>query len=226
MRFRLRTRLGAAFMAVGIGSVVASGLLIDRTVRAAAFEQVQERLAYEVTMTGQMMASALFAPLAPDDTSLDAPVGDLAKAVSTHLSVLTPEGIVVADSEGKTAPSREHVPEVREALAKGKGNAVRSHGGVLRLWVAETVRRDGDVLGIARASVPMAVVEAQAERVRARVALAGVLALVFSALSALLLAAGISRPVQRLAAASRRIGEGDLSVAVSEPQGDEIGELG
>ncbi|MFM2418505.1 MAG: hypothetical protein RL385_3228, partial [Pseudomonadota bacterium] len=53
MRFRLRTRLGAAFMAVGIGSVVASGLLIDRTVRAAAFEQVQERLAYEVTMTGQ-----------------------------------------------------------------------------------------------------------------------------------------------------------------------------
>jgi two-component system chemotaxis sensor kinase CheA len=213
-------------MAVGIGSVVASGLLIDRTVRAAAFEQVQERLAYEVTMTGQMMASALFAPLAPDDTSLDAPVGDLAKAVSTHLSVLTPEGIVVADSEGKTAPSREHVPEVREALAKGKGSAVRSQGGLLRLWVAETVKRDGDVLGIARASVPMAVVEAQAERVRARVALAGVLALVFSALSALLLAAGISRPVQRLAAASRRIGEGDLSVTVNEPKGDEIGELG
>jgi two-component system chemotaxis sensor kinase CheA len=226
MRFRLRTRLGAAFMAVGIGSVVASGLLIDRTVRASAFEQVQERLAYEVTMTGQMMASALFAPLGPDDTRLDAPVGDLAKAVSTHLSVLTPEGVVVADSEGKAAPTPRHDAEVAEALAKGKGSAVRAQGGAPRLWVAETVKRDGDVLGVARASVPMAVVEAQAERVRGRVVLAGVLALVFSALSALLLAAGISRPVQRLAAASRRIGEGDLDVTVSEPQGDEIGELG
>ena len=88
-----------AFLLVGVVSTALAGILVDRTVRRLSSDQVEERLRYEVTMTGQMMASALFAPLAPDDTSLRGPVTDLARAVKTQLSVLTPEGVVAADSD-------------------------------------------------------------------------------------------------------------------------------
>jgi len=225
----LRTRLVFAFLLVGVVSTALAGILVDRTVRRLSSDQVEERLRYEVTMTGQMMASALFAPLAPDDTSLRGPVTDLARAVKTQLSVLTPEGVVAADSDRAVdaAPVLEGwAPEVIAARKSGKGSAVRGSGNAARLWVAESVVREGQVLGIARASVPMTVIQAQVSAVRERVLVAAGAALLISSLIALALSFGIARPIARLAAAARLIGAGQLDTRVQVTGADEIGELG
>lgn len=225
----LKTRLVLAFLLVGVVSTALAGILVDRTVRRLAFDQIEERLKYEVTMTGQMTASALFAPLAPEDTSLRGPITDLAAAVKTQLSVLTPEGIVVADSErpADAAPSmQKDALEVVAARRSGKGSAVRGVAKDARLWVAESVVRDGQTLGIARASVPMSVVEEQVQLVRKRVILAAAVALLISSLIAIALSLGIARPIARLAAAARRIGEGELDTRVEVVSHDEIGDLG
>ncbi len=213
---------------VGVVSVAVTGLLIDRTVRKMVFEQVAERLRYEVTMTGQMAASALFAPLAADDTSLQGPITELSNAVHTQLGVLTPDGVVAADSEravnGK--PSLDSAePEIVTTLREGKGSAVRGEGAGRRLWIAERVVRDGAVLGIARASVPMSIVDAQVNLVRRRVLWAALAALLLASPIGIGLSLGISRPIRRLAEVARRIGEGDLEVRSAEPPGDEVGEL-
>ncbi len=231
MRMSLRGRLLAAFLFVGLISVAGAGWLVDRTVRREAYDQVAERLQYEVTMTGQMTASALFAPLGHDDTSLSDPIHDLADAVHTQLSVLTPDGFCVADSatpRGATAAptSEAHEPEVAEALAHGRGSAVRGEGAERRLWVAETVVRDGKVLGIARAAVPLSVVDEAAHRVRVDVVQAALGALALAGLLGVLLSFEIARPVRKLAAAARRVGGGELSVRVDVPSGDELGDLG
>jgi len=229
MRLSLKTRLVLAFLLVGVVSAALAGVLVDRTVRRLAFEQVEERLRYEVTMTGQMMASALFAPLAADDASLRAPVSDLSKAVKTQLSVLTPEGVVVADSElgNDAAPlPQTAAAEIVAARRSGKGSAVRGQGNLARLWVAESVVREGQTLGIARASVPMTVVEQQVKVVRGRVMVAALVALLISSVIALGLSIGIARPIAKLAEAARRIGQGQLDTRVDVTSGDEIGALG
>ena len=226
-RLSVQNRLLCAFLLVVGVSLAAAGTLIDHVVNRTAFDQVEERLRYEVTMTSQMVASALFAPLELGDNSLQGPVSELSKAVRTHLSVLTPAGSVAADSEGRLgAGSGGLDPEFLQALRERKGAAVRGDGAARQLWVAESVVRDGRVLGVVRASVPMTIVEAQAIAVRRRVLLAAFGALLLGALVAMGVALGISRPIRRLAEAARRIGSGDLDVNVNEPVGDEIGELG
>ncbi len=228
-RMGLGGRLVLAFLTVGFVSVAGAGALVDRTVRTEAAAKVEERLRYEVTMAGQMTASALFAPLDHGDTSLQGPIRELAAAVQTHLSVLTPDGFDVADSEvppGEEAKSEATAPEVIAALRDGKGSAVRGEGAMRRVWVAETVQREGKVLGIARASLPMSVVDDQVRAVRMRVLQAIVGALAIGAIIALILSIGIARPVRRLAAAARRIGAGELETRVDVPAGDEIGDLG
>ena len=228
-RMGLGARLAAAFVTVGLVSACGAGALVDRTVRAEAAAKVEERLRYEVTMTGQMMASALFVPLDHGDTSLQGPVRDLAAAVQTHLSILTFDGFDVADSEaapGAPPSSEGSAPEVIAALRDGKGSAVRGEGAMRRVWVAEAISRDGHVLGIARASLPTRVIDDQVRAVRMRILQAILGALAIAALFALVLSIGIARPVRRLAAAARRIGGGDLATRVDVPQGDEIGDLG
>jgi signal transduction histidine kinase len=201
MRMTLRNRLTGAFMMVAVVSAGGAGVLIDRTVRHAASDQVAERLRYEVTMTGQIMASALFAPLSAGDKSLCEPVRDLAAAVHTHLSLLTPEGVVAADSEAGPEGSPEPAggaEEVHLALRDGQGTSVRGAPAAARMWVAEKVVRDGRTLGVARASVPMTVVERQVSAIRAKVLLACLGALIFAALIGFALSRTMSRSLKKL----------------------------
>jgi len=229
LRMGLFPRLFGSFLLVVLFSLSSAGYLVARSVREAGFAQVEERLSYEVTMTGQMLASALFAPLAPGDATLQAPIKDLSDAVHTHLSLLTPDGVVVADSEGGTSARAEpeRVPaDVARALAVGRGSAVSSERGNERLWVAERISRDGQVLGIARASVPTSVIEQRVDAVEKQIAIASLIALGLGVLTALGLSLSIVRPVRRVADAARSIGSGALTTRVEISSSDEIGDLG
>jgi two-component system chemotaxis sensor kinase CheA len=228
MRFGLGGRIFGGFLLVGAAGVGVSGWLVDRNVERTAYEQTSDRLRYEVTMAGQMTASALFAPVAKGDQTLQAPIRDLAHAVDTHLSLVAPDGWLVADSEVE-APGEELVAEaeeVRRAVESGRGTSIRAAGGERRLWVAEAVRRDGNLLGVVRASIPTRTVEAQVRAVRQRLLLGAVSALAVAVLIAAILTFGIVRPARALARAARRIGEGELDVRTRTTAKDELGDLG
>jgi two-component system, chemotaxis family, sensor kinase CheA len=227
MRIGLRVKLCVAFIGLAVLAVGVCGALVDRVVKQQGRARTEERLRYEVTMTGQMTASSLFAPLAPGDTSLQAPITELAASVQTHLSLLTPEGHLAADSEraGDLGGDEHAAPEVVQALAHTWGTSVRDYSGQARLWVAQTIVRDQHVLGIARASLPMSAIQAQVEQVRRQVLVAAAMALGIASLLAAGLSLGIARPVRRLALAARQIGEGALGTRVAITTGDEIGEL-
>jgi two-component system chemotaxis sensor kinase CheA len=229
MKLGLASRLFLGFLVVLLLGLGSAGYLVDRTVERAAFDQTADRLHYEVIMTGQMTASALFAPLAGGDASLEGPIHDLADAVHTHLSLIAPSGAVVADSEteiGQTPVQDDSAPEVAQAIAAGRGTSIRGDGTARRLWIAEAVRRDGKLLGVARASIPVSTIRAQVTVIRKQLAFGAGIALLIAALCALFLSIGIVRPIRRLSAAARSLGEGDLNVRANIVRGDEIGALG
>lgn len=229
MRVSLSTRLFVGFFTVSLVGLGTASYLLDRNVERVAYEQTNDRLRYEVTMTGQITASALFTPLARGDASLQGPVRDLGAAVQTHLSLVAPDGALAADSEVETVDpnaSESDAPEVIQALTTGRGESIRGVRGAERLWVAEAIKRDGNVLGVARASVPRSVVEAQVTAVRKRLGLGAAVALLIAMASAFFIALGITRPVRRLVDAARRLGNGELTVRTGLTQNDELGELG
>ena len=229
MRIHLGARLFASFVTVALVGLGSAGYLVDRNVERAAYAQSAALLRTEVVMTGQMTASALFAPLARGDASLQGPVRELGAAVHTQLSLVAPDGALAADSEVEAVDplaSEADAAEVKQALAGGSGEAVRGVGAARRLWVAEAIRRDGRLLGVSRASIPTSTIEAQLREVRRRLAFGAGVALLIAMVSALLIAIGIVRPVRRLAIAARRLGQGELSVRANVSQDDEIGDLG
>lgn len=228
MNVRLGPRLLAGFFVVATIGLGVAAFLVGRSVERALVLEMTERLRYEVTMTGQMSASALFAPLEHDDASLVDPIHELANAVHTHLSIIAPDGTVVADSSivGPPLAAAGDAPEVRDAIAFGRGEARRGEGANARVWVAEAIRRDGELLGVARASMPMREVEAHMVNVRQDLAVGAVVALFVATAIGVLLTIGIVRPVRKLAAAARRIGKGELGARAGIDSGDEIGDLG
>ena len=228
IRVGLGARLFLGFLLVSIVGVGVCAVLVDRNVQARAHAQATERLTDEVTMLGQMTANALFGAVDPTDTSLSSVVKQLAEAVHSNLSILAPDGTVVADSE-ESDPARganqSQAPEILQALAFGTGVSVRSSGSESRLFVAESIVRDGKALGLARASIPIAAVDAAARNVRRQMSYGGLAAVAIAALLAALTTLGILSPVRKLADGAKRVGAGDLAHRVDVRTNDEIGDL-
>ncbi len=228
LRFGLGLRLFLGILCVVLLGAGISAALVDRNVRERAKSEVESRLTYEVIMLGQMTANALFGPIDPTDTSLSSVVKQLADAVHTELAVLAADGTVVADSEASDVrglPNEGMASEIRAALDTGTGVSVRQGRDGLRMFVAQPIRRDGVVLGIARASVPMSVVTAATSAARVRLAYGGLIAVGMAALVAGFLSLGMLRPLRALSVAALELGSGALAHRIRVSSGDEIGDV-
>jgi signal transduction histidine kinase/HAMP domain-containing protein len=221
-------KLYGVLLTVAVVGVAIAGVLVDRSVRQNSFLEVQGRLDSEATMLGQMTASALFGELDPSDSSLNDSVRALGDAVHTQLSVLTPKGVVVADSAAQITPGgapESDAPEIVAARATVAGIAIRGTEGNERLYVARAIVRDGKVLGFARSSMPMEAVRVEELAVRARMTYGALVASGVAFLLGFMVTRGIVRRVNALADGARSIEAGDYGREIAVRSRDELGEL-
>src|SRR5450432_3694959 len=228
VRARLLLRLYAAFLLVAFAGVAVSAWLVDRNVKSTTLTQVEERLSYQTMMLGQMTASALFGPLDPGDSSLNGDVRKLGEAVHTQLSLIAPDGHVVADSEAPdplALPTQTAMAEISQARAVGRGSAIRDSPSGSRIFVARTIVQEGKTLGFARSSLPMNLVVAQVRAVRQRMAWGALAAGMVALLLGFLVSTRVVKPIRALTEGARRIGSGDLGAKIEVTTRDEIGDL-
>jgi two-component system chemotaxis sensor kinase CheA len=219
-RLRLFHKLFGSLLLLALGTVAVLGVFIDRNVRANARTQFEDRLSYESTMLGQMMATALFGPLDDTDRTLQNDITALGSAVHTRLSLVTVDGKVVADSEDQRAEPAD-APELADARATGLGAAGRDG----RVYVARAIVRDGKLLGFARSSVPLSLVDVYVREVRARMAWGALLAVLAAVVAGFAVSRSVAQPVKQLAEGARRIGAGDFQEAITVASNDELGDL-
>ncbi|KYF94116.1 histidine kinase, partial [Sorangium cellulosum] len=119
-------------------------------------------------------------------------------------------------------------PEVLEALA-GRRDArtrVREEPPAVFLFLAEPIRRGGEVLGavyVVRSTQPVLV---ELHRIRSGLTRVLVVASLFTGLVTLVLAWSISRPLGKLSRAAKRIAAGERDIVVPVSGSGEIRELG
>ncbi|HEY1534496.1 MAG TPA: HAMP domain-containing protein, partial [Polyangiaceae bacterium] len=225
---RLLTRLFAAFLLVAFVGLAVAAFLVDRNVARTTRTQVEDRLSYETMMLGQMTENALFGPLDASDTSLNGAVHRLGEAVHTQLSLIALDGRVAADSavdDPQGLPRQLGEPEVSQALIHGQGTAIRGIGSERRMFVVRAIVQDGHVLGFARSSLPMSVVDAQVHEVQVRMAMGALVAGIVALLFAFVVSTRVTRPVRALTEGALRIGAGDLDTVIRVDSRDEIGDL-
>ncbi|MBN2621311.1 HAMP domain-containing protein [candidate division WOR-3 bacterium] len=164
-----------------------------------------------------------------DLDSLDRTVKMLGKQTNTRITIIAPDGAVLADSEKDPQTMENHGmrSEIKDALQGQEGRAIRYSRTVKQemLYVAVPARSNKTVIAVIRSSIYLSSINALISQLMTRIIYISLGLIVISVIVALLFARSISHPIQDLIHASRRVAHGDFDVNILFKRNDELKEL-
>lgn len=148
---------------------------------------------------------------------------DLGRDLNYRVTIIAPDGRVLADSEKDFRKMENHAnrPEVREAIAAGYGKSQR-YSSTLQmdmLYVASTFKRNGKLAGVARVAEPLSGLQEVMTAIQRTFIAAALLAVILAALVSVKLASRITDRIERVSSVARKLASGDLSARVSPVEG-------
>ncbi|MGH7588519.1 MAG: hypothetical protein ACRELU_08000, partial [Gemmatimonadota bacterium] len=160
---RLRNRILFTYLAFGLVLALVAGVPLYRTATGAARSGIDDRVT-----TGLRLVTVALEDAAPaDENELDAFIDDLGSGADARVTVIAPDGRVVADSEfddQDLAALDDHGgrAEVIEARALGEGASVRDSRSVDTRMLYRARRLDEGAWrgAVARIAVPFTRVDA------------------------------------------------------------------
>ncbi len=216
-------KLISAFAGLLLASTAATDLLLTRYLRVELIEQLSGGLLTQ----GRLLEDRLRenSKLSRQELALQA-----ARDCSCRVTVVDPEGKVLADSEvdqGAVGNMDNHAArsEVAGALV-GRETVSQRRSGTLGKDFLYAAVPAGNGGGALRLSISLEQVDAQISRLRRLVVLVSGAALGAALLLAWAMARGLSRPVDEMAALAGRLVEGDYDARLRNLSNDELGRLG
>jgi len=190
-----------------------------------------KNLAAEMNHLGLVISRELIPLLQADEVaSLDALAKKLGSEIQTRITVIDPEGKVLADSKSKPGKMENHKarPEISQALQGYRGKSMRYSTTVHEemLYVALPIQSGDKLLGVVRLSLYLKDINTLLNTLVENTLLpVGGLIIAASLLAALLISRSVARPIMDLVLASRRVAKGDFDVRVNLPVNGELKEL-
>ena len=211
----------------GIALLVAGGIGYF-SVRHLVLTDADETLFIKASLVAETFRPLLASH--PQDLKEIAKEGDhIGKVSGTRLTVVLPDGTVVADSsvgaEGLTGmENHENHPEIREALSGRPGFSHRRSITIREemRYAALPIEEEGTVIGAVRTALPVSVLDARLRQITAILWGTALAALLLILAGAAWLARRITGPLAEMKAAAREMGSGDLSRTVQIRTGDEV----
>jgi two-component system phosphate regulon sensor histidine kinase PhoR len=203
------------------------GAYLAISTRSSQLDSLRSQLESEARITAE---ASLPGFISQDEAeNLDALAKKLGAEIEVRVTIIARDGTVLGDSEEDPSTMENHGsrPEVIDALNSGLGESTRYSTtlGQRMMYVAVPVFYAGEVLGVARVSLPLTAVESVVQRVTFSIIIAMVAAAVLVIIAAWLIARLTTRPIRQLTAASRRITSGELGQKITIEARDEVGEL-
>ena len=203
------------------------GLYLANSTRSSQLDNLRSQLENEARITAEASSPGF---LSQDKKGvLDALAKRLGEQTDTRVTLIALDGTVLGDSEEDPATMENHAirPEIRDALSTGSGESTRYSTtlGQKMMYVAVPISHQGEVLGIARVSLPLTAVESLVHRVTVSIIAATAIAALLGILAAWVIARITTRPIRKLTIASRKIASGELEQKITIEARDEVGEL-
>jgi two-component system phosphate regulon sensor histidine kinase PhoR len=146
----------------------------------------------------------------------------MGKKTSTRITVIDPEGRVLADSEKEPRDMENHLyrPEIFEALQGRKQMSVRRSSTLNRdmMYMSLPLVSNGKVAGVLRLSLFMKDLDLLFDRLRGDLLRTLGLAALLALILAFIFSRSIARPIRQFVEASARVAAGDFEVKVSTRQ--------
>ncbi|MDT8323895.1 MAG: ATP-binding protein [Bacteroidota bacterium] len=164
-----------------------------------------------------------------DPGVLQAYCQDLGNSSSTRITVLLPDGSVIADSERDPGEMDNHSdrPEIVQVLRGGSGFSTRFSATLRQntMYAAIPMKDQGRMVGVLRTAVPVHQVEDSVASLQWKVVLGGLAIALLAGLISLIISRRITRPIEHLKQGARRFAEGDLDFRLPVPQSEELSDL-
>ena len=229
-RLSLRGRMVTTAVAAAGVALAALLLLVGPTLDRRARDQAFAGLTAEARLMARVVEDQI-----GRGTNLEAldPVVDAAsREVDARVTLIAPDGRVLADSAAsgtdlERVANHADRPEVQGALAGQTSRAERRSAtvGTELLYAAVPVRSFGRVVGVARLSRGIGVIEEQGRALWWGAALALALALLATGLLSVLLSSSLGRSLEEIMEAARQYAQGNLAARIRVGRDDELGEL-
>jgi two-component system phosphate regulon sensor histidine kinase PhoR len=212
--------LGPTLVAL-LGALVTAAPYLAVTLGRHQVDTLVERLLAEARVLGDLLPWESGAPL-------DAVCARLGAELGVRLTVIAPDGRVLAESSKPSAELENHAdrPEFRAALTDGVGRSIRSSDtvGQQLLYVAWRQERDGDVR-IVRTAMPLTAVAHGIGQLRRLVLHASLAAVILGLAAAVILSRRLLRRIERLVAFARRVAAGEPAPYLAPERSDDLGLL-
>jgi two-component system phosphate regulon sensor histidine kinase PhoR len=227
---RLFWKLFLACAGVNLVAAAVFGLVVSGWQEELIIEQVDGRLRDAALLVRSALADQMSAERSEE---LQQQVRHLGQETETRFTLVTMDGLVLADSGEDslaavaTMENHRNRPEIVHARARGQGVDQRVSGTLKEAFRYYAVRADvdGKPVGIVRAAITVAAIEAQAAAVRRLIwTLAGVIFLCVLAVSYWIVRR-IINPVTSLTAAAEAVAAGNFERRVYVSNRDELGRL-
>lgn len=189
-----------------------------------------ERTADDLEARARLLEPSLLGPLlAGDFPRLDALCKELGPRADTRITVILPDGRVIADSQQPPGKMENHADreEVVGALA-GRATAALHVSHTLRepwRYVAAPLRQGERIVGVLRTSVSLAHIDRRLSGIGWRIALGGLLVAAILAGLTLFLSRRVTRPLEQLQQGAVHFARGELTLRLPIADSLEIGAL-
>jgi two-component system phosphate regulon sensor histidine kinase PhoR len=204
-----------------VGALAVSVPFVTVTLERHQVDTLAERLAAEARLAGAALPWTTGAPL-------DAACVRLAGELGVRLTVIAPDGRVLGESSRGSEGLASHAdrPEVRAALAVGRGRSVRQSTTVDGRLLYVAWRQHGAAEGrVVRVALPLTAVAESVAQVR-RLVLAGVaIALLLGLGAALAISRRMVRRIQHLVAFAEQLAAGGAAPYLAPERHDDVGVL-
>lgn len=220
-------KLFLSYLLVALVAVGSLGLYLSHETDKHYISALEDGLRSQAALIGDEISADLTQPQRAGLVRSTA--AKAAESADVRVTVIAPDGTVLADSEHDPATMENHSsrPEVKQALSTGRGSSIRHSAtiGIDMLYVAVSVTRSGKSLGTVRVALPLRAVAAAEARIRSRLLIAALAAAALSLLISVAFSRGSLMAIRRLSRAASGLAAGDLEARVSARGNDEIASL-
>jgi two-component system, OmpR family, phosphate regulon sensor histidine kinase PhoR len=224
-RKRLIWQLFPSYLLITLISLLAVTWYASRSWRQFYLAQA----AGDLESRARLVETRIRGQLAAGGPVIDKSCKELGRLTATRFTVILPAGAVVGDTDEDPARMDNHGdrPEVQEAIKGRVGVSTRFSFtlGHDLMYVAVPVIEQDRIVGVVRASVPMAAIAQALRSLYFRIGLGAVGIALLVAILSLIISRRLTRPLEDLERGARRFARGDLERKLPVPTSAELGSL-
>ncbi|GAB6906378.1 PAS/PAC sensor signal transduction histidine kinase [Desulfosarcina cetonica] len=189
-----------------------------------------ERTRADLEVSGRMLEKQVRHLLVPlDAAALDQLCKDVAGETVTRVTVILPDGRVVADSDESPDNMANHLDreEIRDAFRGNVGMRIRYSDTLQRnmMYVAMPLYVGEKLAGVLRTSIPVTAIDERIGSIRFRIAIGALLVALMASVVSWYVSKRITAPIERMREGARHFAEGDLAHRLLLPQTREFSGL-